>query len=64
VGNGGCLAELWGRNGKQEPPPLQPGDEVTLTVQGIGSLANRVRVAVAAPALPPVRRRRGNGGRS
>ena len=24
-GNGGCLAELWGRNGKTEPPPLRPG---------------------------------------
>jgi 2-keto-4-pentenoate hydratase/2-oxohepta-3-ene-1,7-dioic acid hydratase in catechol pathway len=60
VGNGGCLAELWGRNGRQEPPPLQPGDEVTLTVQGIGSLTNLVQIAVGepAPALPPVRRRR------
>ncbi|GAA3165935.1 fumarylacetoacetate hydrolase family protein [Nonomuraea salmonea] len=24
-GNGGCLAELWGRNGRQDPPPLQVG---------------------------------------
>ena len=22
VGNGGCLAELWGRRGRQDPPPL------------------------------------------
>lgn len=57
VGNGGCLAELWGRHGDAAPPPLQPGDLVTLTVQGIGSLTNRVTVAPAAPALPPVRRR-------
>ncbi|MEV6638109.1 fumarylacetoacetate hydrolase family protein [Actinoplanes sp. NPDC051470] len=57
VGNGGCLAELWGRNGKQDPPPLRDGDVVTLTVQGIGSLTNRVTSAVPAPALPPVRRR-------
>ncbi len=57
TGNGGCLAELWGRNGRQDPPPLQHGDVVTLTVQGIGSLTNRVAVAAPAPALPPVRRR-------
>ena len=25
VGNGGCLAELWGRRGTQDPPPLQLG---------------------------------------
>ncbi|GIM92165.1 fumarylacetoacetate hydrolase family protein [Paractinoplanes toevensis] len=55
VGNGGCLAELWGRSGKQEPPPLRDGDVVTLTVQGIGSLTNRVTSAPPAAALPPVR---------
>ena len=27
-GNGGCLAELWGRSGKSDPPPLRPGDVV------------------------------------
>jgi len=57
VGNGGCLAELWGRNGAQTPPPLQVGDLVTLTVQGIGSLSNTVAAGVAPPALPAVRRR-------
>lgn len=57
VGNGGCLAELWGRRGAQQPPPLQPGDVVTLSVQGIGSLTNRVVAGQPAPALPPVRRR-------
>jgi len=57
VGNGGCLAELWGRNGAKNPPPLQAGDRVTLTVQGIGSLTNRVQAGEPAPALPPVRRR-------
>jgi 2-keto-4-pentenoate hydratase/2-oxohepta-3-ene-1,7-dioic acid hydratase in catechol pathway len=57
VGNGGCLAELWGRTGRQEPPPLRDGDVVTLTVQGIGSLTNRVVSAPPAPPLPPVRRR-------
>ncbi|HYN93488.1 MAG TPA: hydroxylase, partial [Pilimelia sp.] len=57
VGNGGCLAELWGRGGTRTPPPLQAGDVVTLTVQGIGSLTNRVAVASPAPELPAVRRR-------
>jgi 2-keto-4-pentenoate hydratase/2-oxohepta-3-ene-1,7-dioic acid hydratase in catechol pathway len=57
VGNGGCLAELWGRSGRQDPPPLRDGDVVTLTVQGIGSLTNRVVSGAAGPALPPVRRR-------
>ncbi|WP_143219682.1 fumarylacetoacetate hydrolase family protein [Actinomadura sp. CNU-125] len=42
-GNGGCLAELWGlRGGSDEPPPLRPGDLVTLTVEGIGAVSNRV----------------------
>ena len=38
----GCLAELWGRNGSKTPPPLITGDVVRLTVEGIGSLENRV----------------------
>ncbi|OIJ27432.1 fumarylacetoacetate hydrolase family protein [Nocardioides luteus] len=53
VGNGGCLAELWGRRGVQEPKPLQPGDVVTLEVEGIGTLANTVAIAPPAPELPP-----------
>jgi 2-keto-4-pentenoate hydratase/2-oxohepta-3-ene-1,7-dioic acid hydratase in catechol pathway len=57
VGNGGCLAELWGRNGSQHPSPLQPGDVVTLTVEGIGSVTNRVGVAAPAPPVASVRRR-------
>jgi 2-keto-4-pentenoate hydratase/2-oxohepta-3-ene-1,7-dioic acid hydratase in catechol pathway len=57
VGNGGCLAELWGRNGRQDPPPLRDGDVVTLTVEGIGSLTNTVVSGPATGELPPVRRR-------
>jgi 2-keto-4-pentenoate hydratase/2-oxohepta-3-ene-1,7-dioic acid hydratase in catechol pathway len=57
VGNGGCLAELWGRNGRQDPPPLRDGDVVTLTVEGIGSLTNTVTTGPDTDALPPVRRR-------
>jgi 2-keto-4-pentenoate hydratase/2-oxohepta-3-ene-1,7-dioic acid hydratase in catechol pathway len=51
-GNGGCLAELWGRRGRIDPPPLRPGDVVELTVEGIGTVRNRV---VAGLTLPPVR---------
>jgi 2-keto-4-pentenoate hydratase/2-oxohepta-3-ene-1,7-dioic acid hydratase in catechol pathway len=57
VGNGGCLAELWGRNGRPEPPPLRDGDIVTLTVEGIGSLTNRVVSGQVNRELPAVRRR-------
>jgi 2-keto-4-pentenoate hydratase/2-oxohepta-3-ene-1,7-dioic acid hydratase in catechol pathway len=51
-GNGGCLAELWGRRGRADPPPLTPGDVVELTVEGIGTVRNRI---VAGLTLPPVR---------
>jgi 2-keto-4-pentenoate hydratase/2-oxohepta-3-ene-1,7-dioic acid hydratase in catechol pathway len=42
TGGGGCLAELWGRNGSRTPPPLVPGDAVRLEVEGLGSLSGRV----------------------
>jgi 2-keto-4-pentenoate hydratase/2-oxohepta-3-ene-1,7-dioic acid hydratase in catechol pathway len=42
TGGGGCLAELWGRNGGQAPPPLEPGDEVTLSVDLLGTLSGTV----------------------
>ena len=54
-GNGGCLAELWGRRGRVDPPPLRPGDVVELAVEGIGTVRNRV---VAGLSLPPVREAR------
>jgi len=38
TGGGGCLAELWGRNGRQTPPPLEPGDVVRLEVERLGVL--------------------------
>jgi 2-keto-4-pentenoate hydratase/2-oxohepta-3-ene-1,7-dioic acid hydratase in catechol pathway len=49
---GGCLAELWGRTGRREPPPLAVGDVVTMNVQGIGTISNRV---VAGVEPTPVR---------
>lgn len=50
-GNGGCLAELWGRHGELSPPPLQPGDVVEMAVEGIGTIRNRV---IPGLDLPPV----------
>lgn len=57
VGNGGCLAELWGRAGELTPPPLREGDELRMTVEGVGELVTRVGAARAAPAIPAARAR-------
>lgn len=43
--------------GEQSPPPLKPGDTVTLTVEGIGTVSNTV-VAGADPVPLPAARRR------
>ncbi|WP_219419839.1 fumarylacetoacetate hydrolase family protein [Pseudonocardia nigra] len=56
-GNGGCLAELWGRRGWQDPPPLRPGDVVEMTVEGIGTIRNRVVPGVELPPVRPARPR-------
>jgi 2-keto-4-pentenoate hydratase/2-oxohepta-3-ene-1,7-dioic acid hydratase in catechol pathway len=60
----GCLFELWGRNGSlDDPPPLQPGDEVRLEAEAIGTLTNRVVAQEhdppPLPAATPGLRRRG-----
>ena len=52
---GGCLLELWGRYGRDELPPLAPGDTVTLTVEGIGTLTNTVVAGVDPIPLPRAR---------
>ncbi|PRY09064.1 fumarylacetoacetate hydrolase family protein [Kineococcus rhizosphaerae] len=57
-GNGGCLAELWGRRGKQDPPPLRPGNAVRLEVEGIGAVQNRVVAGRDLADLPVVPRAR------
>ncbi len=58
----GCLGEIWGRTGVREPPPLKPGDVVEITVEGIGTLRNRMIAGadvVAVPAARPAAHRRG-----
>jgi 2-keto-4-pentenoate hydratase/2-oxohepta-3-ene-1,7-dioic acid hydratase in catechol pathway len=51
----GCLLELWGRRGRDGLPPLRPGDTVSLTVEGIGTLTNTVVVGPDRVPLPPAR---------
>ncbi|MET0783286.1 MAG: fumarylacetoacetate hydrolase family protein [Leifsonia flava] len=55
AGNGGCLAELWGRRGELSPPPLATGDEVVMRVEGIGEIRNVVGPAASVPPIPPAR---------
>ena len=54
---GGCLFELWGRNQSKEPRPLEPGDEIRLEVEGIGTLTNTI--GEPHPQLEPLPRARG-----
>jgi 2-keto-4-pentenoate hydratase/2-oxohepta-3-ene-1,7-dioic acid hydratase in catechol pathway len=56
-GNGGCLAELWGLRGEQHPAPLQPGDTVTLAVEGIGTISNTVVPGIEPLPVPAARKR-------
>ncbi|MFB4262359.1 fumarylacetoacetate hydrolase family protein [Nonomuraea sp. GTA35] len=56
-GNGGCLAELWGNRGRQDPPPLEPGDVVEIVVEGIGAVRNTVVAGVDPVPLPGARPR-------
>ena len=51
----GCLLELWGRQGLDAHPPLAPGDVVTLSVEGIGTLTNTVVPGVDPIPLPRAR---------
>ncbi|MDQ1129637.1 fumarylacetoacetate hydrolase family protein [Microbacterium sp. SORGH_AS_0888] len=57
AGNGGCLGELWGRNGTMSPPPLTEGDTVRIVVEGIGEITNTIGRAAAEVPLPTARPR-------
>jgi len=39
---GGCLAELWGRQGRDAHAPLGDGDVVTVSVDRLGTLTSRI----------------------
>ena len=56
-GNGGSLAELWGRSGSLVPPPLRPGDVVEISVERLGTLRSRVVEGAPAPEIPRARQR-------
>jgi 2-keto-4-pentenoate hydratase/2-oxohepta-3-ene-1,7-dioic acid hydratase in catechol pathway len=59
----GCLTEIWGRAGERVPPPLVPGDVVTLEVEGIGTVSNRVVDPAPCPPVPKARRGQPKGPR-
>lgn len=48
----GCILELSIEHGSSKYPWLEPGDEVTLEVDGLGALTHRI---VAGPTLKPLR---------
>lgn len=52
---GGCLAELWGRHGRDVHPPLQPGDVVTTSVEELGGTRNLVVEGPEAHDIHPWR---------
>ena len=59
----GCLTEIWGRAGERVPPPLVPGDVVTLEVEGLGTVRNTVIEPAPCPAVPQARRGQPRGPR-
>ncbi len=56
----GALAEIWGRTGRQDPAPLQPGDNVTMNIDQLGTISNRV-VETTSPGHRVPRARVGAG---
>lgn len=51
----GCIAEKWGREGLESQRSLQPGDVVTMRVEHLGEITNRVVEAVPVHDLGPSR---------
>lgn len=56
----GALSERWARSGELSPPPLQVGDVVTMTVEGLGAIENRI-VPSTSPGHTAPRARRTYG---
>lgn len=53
----GALSESWSRSGSLTPPPLKVGDVVKMTVQGLGSIENRIVEQVSPGHTAPRARR-------
>ena len=49
-------AFTWGRAGECVPPPLVPGDVVTLQVEGLGTVRNTIVEPAPCPPVPRARR--------
>lgn len=58
---GGALAEWWSRNGEQTPPPLRVGDVVSMTVEGLGTIENRIVPTQSPGHRAPGARRMSDG---
>lgn len=54
---GGCLAELWGRRGRDAHAPLTSGDVVTLSIEELGTLTSKVVEGVSPVPIQPAARR-------
>ncbi|WP_326611837.1 fumarylacetoacetate hydrolase family protein [Streptomyces scopuliridis] len=52
---GGSLLEYWAWTGSEDPPPLRPGDVVTLVAEGIGTVSNQVVPGATPVKLPRAR---------
>lgn len=52
---GGCLAEVWGRRGRDAHPSLRPGDVVTLDIEEIGTLTSKVVAGTPIVHIPSAR---------
>ena len=56
-GNGGCLAELWGRNGHADPATAEARRRRHPHREGIGTLRSTIVPGVAPVPVPAARHR-------
>ncbi|MRG58302.1 hydroxylase [Agromyces sp. CFH 90414] len=57
TGNGGCLAELWGRRGALDPAPLVEDDVVVMRAERIGEIRNVIGPVPPERPIAPARAR-------